>query len=1450
MTPAERSLLRLFVSDARSALYRDFEQQLPAYGIFFQLAVGAAGALPAYTNLHLTAPADLPNADRATRALAARLQERLQYLATTLPGTAPQLASALPRLLLEQAYTFLNRLTALRLAEEREIVMECLRRGQQSEGFVELFSLYTDRAYDTGDARYAAFVRANFDRLARELPGLFGAYSPYGLLWPRQAAFDTVLAHLRRPELAFAWDADETLGWLYQYFNSDAERQEMRARSRAPRTSREMAVRNQFFTPRYVVEFLTDNTLGRRWLDVAGTSEALLARCRYLTLKAETVAAAAPADAPVPAAPALERRAVPALNEEPEPFALPDPRALRVLDPACGSMHFGLYAYDVFETIYLDAWDRLPDTVLTDVRAALAAEFPDDDAARRKAFQARVPGLIMAHNLHGIDIDPRAIQVAGLTLWLRAHRSWQRLRVRAALRPRIQEARLVWAEPLADGDLLAGFARTLRSEILPGQTKPLAPAEAQVLGDLLRSVAHHTRLVGEAGWLIPLERELASLIETARQQWQDARAAVAKATQTDMFRGAPAQQLAMPLEALGKVRRKAFFAEAEDLLLAALTLYAEQAAGPDAYQRQLFAADAARTLALVDLCRLRYDVVLMNPPFGAAADASKTYLDKNYPSAKMDIFAMFVDRALRRLRPGGFVGIISSRTGLFISSFKIFREQVLLRHHLPLVADLGGEVLDATVETAAYVIQQAQPSPQPTTFLRLLNVSGEEKAEALFEGLQNEDSEYRFDIPTAEFEVIPGQSLAYWATKPIRQKFTDSAFNLTGGAVKQGLETANNFRFLRLWWEKSPKYGWFPLTKGGSYYPFYSDIYLSINWIDQGRELKAWAAPLYGNSGWSRIIKSVSYYFTPGLTYPRRTHTLCPQAMPAGGIISARGSGIYPFLPEGRTSTKQNLLNLAVLASQPFDYMLKMGLGFSARPQFDGGAINRTPFPASLQLPATTVVADELMALAQRGHAVQRAREFTRETSLHFRLPALLLPASLAGPADTESLPEELAGIAVPLPTEETATLVEAAAAEAARAEARRQEVAAIQSEINDRVYAAYGFGTADRAAIEQFYAAPSSTDEEEADEEEEDDSLAAGSPADTAFALWQWLMGAAFGRWDVRLALHPAQLPAPAGPFEALPAAPPGALRRPSSGKLVTGTGELVSEQEAETGATPPAYPVPVAWNGLLPLDADHPHDIVRQLRQLLATLRPGTAAALETESRTMLASPRADLTGWLAEWLAKGGAGGFFARHLAMYSRSKREAPLYWPLQAPGTSYVLWLYAPRLSRETLYAAINDYLEPRRTRARDELRQLTELLGGPAPASAREARQQEQRRDTLTQLVAGLTQFIDHLSGVLENPGFRPHADDGAVISACMLAELFALPAWRRKLEQHRAKLHAGDYDWSHLAYGLYPQRVREKARLDRSIAIAHGLEDLYEGPMTNLAGAAVEAEEEADVN
>ena len=103
-----------------------------------------------------------------------------------------------------------------------------------------------------------------------EVKVLFDRRDPASLLWPRRAAFEELLGVLNAPELAAVWAEDETIGWVYQYFNSGDERRQMRDESQAPRNSRELAVRNQFFTPRYVVQFLTDNTLGRIWIEMMG----------------------------------------------------------------------------------------------------------------------------------------------------------------------------------------------------------------------------------------------------------------------------------------------------------------------------------------------------------------------------------------------------------------------------------------------------------------------------------------------------------------------------------------------------------------------------------------------------------------------------------------------------------------------------------------------------------------------------------------------------------------------------------------------------------------------------------------------------------------------------------------------------------------------------------------------------------------------------------------------------------------------------------------------------------------------------------------------------------------------------------------------------------------------------------------------------------------------------
>ena len=103
----------------------------------------------------------------------------------------------------------------------------------------------------------------------------------------------------------------------------------------------------------------------------------------------------------------------------------------------------------------------------------------------------------------------------------------------------------------------------------------------------------------------------------------------------------------------------------------------------------------------------RYDVALMNPPFGAGSLRSKKELEKAYPRTKNDVYAAFVERGIELLPPRGRLGAITSRTGFFLSSFQRWREEVLLKCAPPVVvADLGHGVMDAAmVEAAAYCVE-------------------------------------------------------------------------------------------------------------------------------------------------------------------------------------------------------------------------------------------------------------------------------------------------------------------------------------------------------------------------------------------------------------------------------------------------------------------------------------------------------------------------------------------------------------------------------------------------------------------------------------------------------------------------------------------------------------------------------------------------------------------------
>jgi hypothetical protein len=662
-----RNELQKVVGRARDLLVEEFTFQCQrVYGI-----------QPDGSTMDLAKLEHLPQEEQVRASL---LRDRIDHLAVGITSVDGR-SEAVARMVREQGFTLLNRLCALRMCEERGLLQECVRSGFDSKGF----RLYDQTASQLGGdtyCRYALFLQLLFDELSVNLGILFDRFALTGLLFPGENALKQVLALINTSKLSHIWADDEAIGWVYQYFNSPEERKAMREASAAPRSSRELAVRNQFFTPRYVVEFLTDNSLGRIWYEMRKGDTALKDECRYLLREPnETVALAGVRDDETDLSPKKWQQPLFADQRSKK-----DPRDLRVLDPACGSGHFLLYAFDLLEVIYKEAWgDR------ESPKADVSGRTLREDYSTLDELNVATPRLIVEHNLHGIDIDPRAAQIAALSLWLRAQKTWNNLGSKIADR-KITNSNVVAAEPMPGEE-------GMRFEF----TESLRP---KVLGQLVNSVFDSMKLVGETGSLLKIEEEIKDALGDARKQWLGG----PKLEQAEFFpelvKSKPQQQkLRFDVEG---VTDEEFWEQAEDRILDSLRDYAERAESGNAPRRRLFAEDAARGFSFIDLCRKRYDVVLMNPPFGSASLAAKKEFDRAYPRTKNDVYAAFVERGIQLLHPQGLIGAITSRTGLFLSSFQRWREEILIKVAPPVVlADLGYGVLDsALVEVAAYCLQK------------------------------------------------------------------------------------------------------------------------------------------------------------------------------------------------------------------------------------------------------------------------------------------------------------------------------------------------------------------------------------------------------------------------------------------------------------------------------------------------------------------------------------------------------------------------------------------------------------------------------------------------------------------------------------------------------------------------------------------------------------------------
>jgi len=1249
-------------------------------------------------------------------------------------GYNPQ--DALAQLIRETAFTHLNRLCAYKMMEAREVYVggkpfrEAVSRGLKSQGFLFYLADHPDdeQRYNSGqqDLAYRHFLDWIGGTLSEEIGVLFSPNDPANRLYPPQRVLDDIIDLLNdgdiraeerdlRQAWPHVWSQDETIGWVYQYFTPKELRDKARRESTAPRNSYELAFRNQFFTPRYVVEFLTDNTLGRIWYEMRKGDTKLKDQCRYLVRRPNEVFLDKEQKQPENAEPSSDLSQDDLLKQ---PVYIPhrpkkDPRQLKILDPACGSGHFLLYCFDVLLTVYEEGF------IDSDLGPALQQDYSTLDELRRD-----VPRLILAHNLHGIDIDLRASQIAALALWLRCQRAYQRMELKKD-RPKITRSNLVCAEPMpGERQMLEEFSADLRP---------------RVLGQLVQVVFDRMKLAGEAGSLLKIEDELRDAVAGAKKQWQQA----PKEVQLTLFDGQklPKKPKQQTLFDTSGITDAEFWDEAESNVLSSLQDYSTPATNGRALQRRLFADDAVRGFALIDICQSKFDAIVMNPPFGDPSKATRPYLRVTYKDHWTDLYSAFVVRATEMLRSGGIIGAITSRTFLALSTFEPLRKRFLEDGQLLGVAECGLGVLDeATVRAAFFTYAPGQFYLNSVLqFWDLRNT--DDRKQVLLSAVRNPSCSSASIVHSEDLVRLPGKPFAYWLPVRLLKLLGDGPHldhtrlrNVSHDskptvAVEAGVQTSDDFRFVRCHWEVPStllgRFGWTRFAHSAGFCRFYAPTYAVLKWFDGGKEILEQVDDK-GNK--KARLRCEDRFFAPGMVSP---------------YISERGLGCSYYLPDHIHS---NSCRAYFEPSLPVTTLL--------------GYLNSSV--ADLVIWALT---------PDRKH----------EAGINARLPA---PNELLEGihAECEQLVPGCFDAMVCLRSADEADPLHRFSFDGMVEQQQNAatSLAANQTALDRAVERAFGFASGEATELFELSGAPHDLGTWS--------GLSTGDFLDTPEAMMEvsrefhsallsHCVGVVFGRWDVRLSLQ-AEFHEPAiDPTKPLPLSPPAMLQ---------------DEHGMPLRGEPNGYPVKIDWDGILVSDAGHEDDVVRRVRGVLELKWHDT---VETVERRIVESLKVDS---LRDYFDKSTTGGFWDEHISRYSKIRRKAPIYWLLQSSKRNYALWIYYHRLDKDILFKALVNYVEPkiRLEESRlDPLRAQRQVAG----ASGKGLKKLEKDIDKQENLLSELRDFEEKLRRAADLH-LEPDLNDGVVLN---IAPLWELVPWK-EAKKYWDELMKGKYEWSSIGKQL----------------------------------------------
>jgi hypothetical protein len=760
-------------------------------------------------------------------------RDRIEVIREVFIAETGSVENAYEKLIEELTFTLFNRLAALKVMEAHTLHPEIVtqREIHGSRSFAHLAWLEQNQNARNEEAEgLVMFFEQQLQKLAGDIP-LFNPKHPYHLL-PTPLELKNIIIAFNsletdsqvEPEI---WKSDDVLGWLYESYNN--YKKAAHKASGEKTEFNKVSIQSQVYTPKWVVKFLVDNSLGKLYLEMYPNSDI---KSKYKI-----------ANAPV-----SKTRELKPLHE------------IKLIDPSNGSGNYLLYAFDLYYDIYLDNIN--------------------EQGNPNNYDEADIAKLIIEHNLHGVDLDDRAVQLAQLGLYIKAKRKKRTIK--------IEHFNIVSSDFfLPNYEEVKGIFE---------ENAELSQREKAIVSDLWEDLQNAYKF----GSLIRLEEKLGIKWFGSKQ--------LSNENQITMFGSENVQDF--------ENFKEHFFLQ----LQKAVTENTNK-------QGQTFLNTKTQdAITFLEVLSQKYDVAVANPPYTDSADFGpelKKFIEANYKQPykfNTNLYAAFIKRCCELVNDIGKVAMVHPPTFMYIKTFEDVRKYIVDKMHISFFVEwgyLGMFNATARVDAAMYILEK-QKNEGETQFIKLNDIYEGKRydafVQAYYDLLNNKPNKHNITLPQEKLKIIEGWPFIYWISDGFRAKFQENTIGKIAD-VRAGIQTSNNNRFLRLWWEvekeniifdknERGEKRWSIYSKGGPYNKWFGNLWCIVDWKEDGNYLQR-----YLHSA-GQDLHAQEYYFRKGITYSASgSKGISFRELPDYTLFDIGGSSIFLSKSITNNSFLMGLLN-------------------------------------------------------------------------------------------------------------------------------------------------------------------------------------------------------------------------------------------------------------------------------------------------------------------------------------------------------------------------------------------------------------------------------------------------------------------------------------------------------------------------------------------------------------